>query len=106
MALRSRLLPPVRSCRTLPKDFLKGEGELAARIRSFDWTSTTLGPIERWPQSLETVTELIVNSPAPIVLLCGEDGYMIQYSYFAGGGHPQLPGSETSSLEIGALDGP
>ena len=90
MALRSRLLPPVRSCRTLPKDFLKGGGELAARIRSFDWTSTSLGPIERWPQSLETVAELIVHSPAPIVLLWGEDGYMIYndaYLYFAGRRH-------------------
>src|SRR5271168_4359302 len=38
-----------------------------------------------------------------------KDGYMIYndaYSYFAGGRHPQLLGSETSSLEIGALDGP
>jgi len=33
------------------------------------------------------VAELIVHSPAPIVLLWGEDGYMIYndaYSYFAG----------------------
>ena len=72
-------------------------GELAALIRQFDWARTGLGPLPAWPQSLKTVTETLLRSPVPIVLLWGEDGIMIYndaYSGFAGGRHPQLLGSK------------
>ncbi len=68
---------------------------MAERIRAFDWGSTSLGPIERWPQSLRTVTELLARSPVPMVLLWGADGYMIYndaYSVFAGRRHPRILG--------------
>jgi len=77
--------------------FPLGGGELGALIRRFDWSSTSLGPIEAWPQSLKTVTGMLLLSPVPIVLLWGEDGVMIYndaYSVFAGGRHPQLLGSK------------
>ena len=77
-------------------DFLKGSGEMATRIRAFDWASTPLGPIGTWPQSLKTATGLLIASPVPIVMLWGEPGVMIYndaYSVFAGGRHPQLLGS-------------
>jgi PAS domain S-box-containing protein len=69
---------------------------MAVRIRSYDWASTPLGPIETWPQSLKTATGLLIASPVPIVMLWGEPGVMIYndaYSVFAGGRHPQLLGS-------------
>jgi PAS domain S-box-containing protein len=72
-------------------------GEVAALIRQFDWTTTGLGPLSAWPQSLKTVTEILLRSPVPIVLLWGPDGIMIYndaYSGFAGGRHPQLLGSK------------
>jgi PAS domain S-box-containing protein len=72
-------------------------GELASLIRQFDWTKTSLGRLEAWPQSLKTVAETLLRSPVPIVLLWGEDGIMIYndaYSVFAGGRHPQLLGSK------------
>jgi PAS domain S-box-containing protein len=72
-------------------------GEVAALIRRFDWTSTGLGPLSAWPQSLKTVTEILLRSPVPIVLLWGADGIMIYndaYSVFAGGRHPKLLGSK------------
>jgi PAS domain S-box-containing protein len=76
--------------------FLAGDGEMAARIAAFDWTSS-LGPISSWPQSLKTTVGLLVHSPLPIVLLWGADGIMIYndaYSVFAGGRHPQALGSK------------
>ncbi|MDB5654633.1 MAG: sensor hybrid histidine kinase [Tardiphaga sp.] len=76
--------------------FLQGGGETGALIRDHDWSATSLGPIESWPQSLKTATGLLVHSPVPIVMLWGEDGVMIYndaYSVFAGGRHPQLLGS-------------
>jgi len=74
-----------------------GGGELGELIRRFDWSTTSLGPLDRWPQSLKTVTGMLLLSPVPIVLLWGEDGVMIYndaYSGFAGGRHPQLLGSK------------
>jgi PAS domain S-box-containing protein len=50
-----------------------------------------------WPQSLKTVTDTLLRSPVPMVLLWGEDGVMIYndaYSGFAGGRHPRLLGSK------------
>jgi hypothetical protein len=77
--------------------FLSGGGDLGARIAGFDWSTTPLGPIETWPQSLKTATSLILRSPVPLVMLWGEDGIMIYndaYSVFAGQRHPQLLGSK------------
>jgi PAS domain S-box-containing protein len=76
-------------------DFLRGSGELPALIRAFDWTSTPLGPIETWPQSLKTATGLLLASPVPIVMLWGPEGVMIYndaYSGFARERHPNLLG--------------
>ncbi|MEI6202899.1 MAG: PAS domain-containing protein, partial [Enhydrobacter sp.] len=69
---------------------------MAQRISAFDW-SKSLGPPADWPQSLKTAVGILVHSPVPIVLLWGEDGYMLYndaYSVFAGGRHPQLLGSK------------
>src|ERR1700733_14363569 len=77
--------------------FPTGGGELGGLIRQFDWSKTSLGPLAAWPQSLKTVTETLLRSPVPIVLLWGKDGVMIYndaYSAFAGGRHPQLLGSK------------
>jgi hypothetical protein len=57
--------------------FPSGGGELGALIRQFDWTKTSLGPLSAWPQSLKTITDTLLRSPVPIVLLWGEDGVMI-----------------------------
>jgi PAS domain S-box-containing protein len=72
-------------------------GELAELIRQFDWAKTSLGPLVAWPQSLKTITDTLLQSPVPIVLLWDEDGIMIYndaYSGFAGGRHPKLLGSK------------
>ncbi|SEO38843.1 Signal transduction histidine kinase [Luteibacter sp. UNC138MFCol5.1] len=77
--------------------WLDGAGEVGELIRSMDWTPTGLGPPESWPQSLRTVTGMLLLSPVPIVLLWGEKGIMIYndaYSVFAGNRHPALLGSE------------
>ena len=52
-------------------------GEMAERVRAFDWTKTPLGPIAQWPQSLKTAVSMVLLSPVPIVMLWGDDGIMI-----------------------------
>jgi PAS domain S-box-containing protein len=82
---------------TGPSDFFGGGGETGALIRAFNWGQTSLGPISAWPQSLKTATALLVHSPVPIVMLWGEEGFMLYndaYSHFAGARHPNLLGSK------------
>src|SRR5579872_3695284 len=51
-----------------PPPLFSGGGEMGERIRSFDWAKTSLGPIDRWPESLKTAVRICVGSRNPIVL--------------------------------------
>ncbi|WP_085725681.1 PAS domain-containing sensor histidine kinase [Pseudomonas sp. R37(2017)] len=76
-------------------------GEMAGRIRAFDWSLTELGPLDSWSKSLGSAVQLMLASPLPMVMLWGRSGYMIYndaYSKFAGGRHPYLLGS---AVELG-----
>ncbi|MGE8149705.1 ATP-binding protein [Pseudomonas vancouverensis] len=71
-------------------------GEMAGRIRAFDWSRTELGALGSWSKSLSSSVQLMLASPLPMVMLWGPSGYMIYndaYSAFAGGRHPYLLGS-------------
>jgi PAS domain S-box-containing protein len=70
--------------------------EMKTLIAAFDWSSTSIGPIGSWPQSLKTTVDTVTASPVPLVLLWGPDGIMIYndaYAGFAGSRHPKLLGS-------------
>ena len=54
-------------------NFAAGTGEMAGLIRSFDWASTPLGPIETWPQSLRTVVRVLLNSHHPMYVFWGPE---------------------------------
>ncbi|MGA2409416.1 MAG: ATP-binding protein, partial [Candidatus Binataceae bacterium] len=43
-------------------EFLSGSGEVASLMRSSDWTHTSLGPPEKWPESLKTVVRIMLDS--------------------------------------------
>jgi PAS domain-containing protein len=45
-------------------DFLSGGGEMGARMRAFDWTTTPLGPPEAWPQHLKNAIALFLGGAA------------------------------------------
>ncbi|MGO4376689.1 ATP-binding protein [Pseudoduganella sp. RAF53_2] len=46
--------------------FLASPGELGRLIAEFDWSTTPLGPLENWPQSLRTSVSLMLNTTHPI----------------------------------------
>ncbi len=51
----------------------EANGEMAARIREFDWASTSLGPIQGWPQSLKTIVDLMLASRSMMSLVWGSE---------------------------------
>jgi signal transduction histidine kinase/DNA-binding response OmpR family regulator len=53
--------------------WLAGGGEMGARIRGLDWASTSLGPPERWPQSLRSAVSILLPSKAQICLFWGPE---------------------------------
>ncbi|MDU9021378.1 ATP-binding protein [Pseudomonas corrugata] len=77
------------------------DGEMARRIRAYDWRQTELGPIEHWSASLRSAVQVLLASPLPMVMLWGRQGFMIYndaYAEFAGGRHPYLLGC---AVELG-----
>lgn len=59
------------------RDFLSGPSELGTLIRAVDWSSSKLGPIEGWPQSLRTSVSTCLNSRFAIVIWWGPDLIML-----------------------------
>jgi PAS domain S-box-containing protein len=52
---------------------IAGQGEMAARIRSYNWAQTPLGPIEEWSETLVASVNLMLHSPFPTILSWGPE---------------------------------
>ncbi|WP_426104248.1 EAL domain-containing protein [Massilia sp. TSP1-1-2] len=52
-------------------------GAMATRIRSHDWTTTCLGPIHTWPQSLRAAVEIVLQMSLPAILCWGRHAIVI-----------------------------
>ena len=80
-------------------EVFQGGGELGQRMRAFDWTSTPLGPVEQWPQSLKTCVRIILTSRQPMFVWWGEsliNLYNDAYKSIVGGKHPAALGTPAS----------
>ena len=81
--------------------FLAGGGECGERIRAIDWATTSLGPVEQWPQSLRTSVSICLNSNFPICIYWGPDLVLIYNDFWApipGNKHPWAIGK--TALEV------
>src|SRR6201995_3041124 len=58
-------------------DFLAGGGEMGALTRAFDWSKTSLGSPQTWPQSLRGTVRLVLNSGHPMFIWWGPE--LIQF---------------------------
>lgn len=56
-----------------PLRFLAGDGEMAERIRSFDWATTALGPPQDWPLSLRTTVAMMLRTRHPVFIFWGAE---------------------------------
>ena len=54
-------------------DWLISCGGMSDLIRTMDWSTTSLGSRDSWPQNLRTVVNLILSSSFPMAILWGSD---------------------------------
>src|SRR5262245_865085 len=98
----------------VPKDMgvvLEAGGEMGGRVADFDWSATSLGPMEDWPASVRSLVRTTLTSRFPIVLWFGDDLTLVYndgYRPMLGEKHPDAlgrPGKEVWA-EIWDIIGP
>ncbi len=60
-------IPPAQSDVDRNSSLFAGGGDMGESMRAFDWASTPLGPVERWPQSLKTSVNELLSRVDPSV---------------------------------------
>src|SRR5215469_11637495 len=77
----------------LIESMFAGGGEMGARMRALDWSTTALGPPEQWPQSLQICIRIVLGSGYPM-LICWRPEYTMIYNDafrpIQGAKHPAL----------------
>ncbi|HKF44415.1 MAG TPA: sigma 54-interacting transcriptional regulator [Thermoanaerobaculia bacterium] len=58
---------------SLIESVFAGGGEMGARMRAFDWSTTALGAVEQWPQSLRICVRIMLAAGYPFSILWGPD---------------------------------
>jgi PAS domain S-box-containing protein len=77
------------------------DGEMAERIRTFQWHGSAIGPIETWPSALETTLALCLNTDIPSAIYWGKDFrvlYNDAWAPIAGEKHPWALGRAASEV--------
>ena len=63
-----RAAPP-----TFSQNSIFGTGEMAERTRAFDWSQTSVGPIDQWPEALLITVNTMLATRHPMFLWWGKD---------------------------------
>ena len=82
-------------------EFLSGGGELGELIRQKDWSATSLGPVNEWPNSLRTCIRIMLTSRQPMWIGWGHElikFYNDPYKTIVGGKHPWALGQPASEV--------
>jgi len=66
--------PPLASA---PGAHLSPETEMGRLVAAHNWSTTPLGPIDRWPQTLTTAVGICLSSRFPMLICWGPDLRMI-----------------------------
>jgi PAS domain S-box-containing protein len=84
-----------------------GGGKMGARMRAFDWTTTVLGPVEQWPQSLRACVRIVLGAGHPMLISWGSDYTMLYndaYGVVVGTKHPGALGRSCREVLAEAWD--
>ena len=109
--LRASAEPPDGPPDTTLEDLFPGGSEMAGRMRQHDWSRTSIGPVEKWPQSLKTSVSTCLDCAFPIVIWWGADLsilYNDEYRLILGAKHPGALGEHGAKVwaEIWPIVGP
>ncbi len=77
------------------------DGEMAERIRSFDWQGSSFGPIIDWPHELQSTLALCLNTDIPTAIYWGKDLRLLYndaWAPIAGEKHPWALGRPASEV--------
>ena len=88
-------------------DFLASPGDMARRIREYDWTKTALGPPASWSMPLKTLVGLMLSSVQPMFMAWGVDQTWLYNDAFVpilGDKHPIARQHLVVRLRAGAAD--
>jgi PAS domain S-box-containing protein len=82
-------------------------GSTSERIAELDWSQTSLGKIDDWPEIVRSTVLLVLKSPLAMATLWGPDGILIYndaYADVAGSRHPGLLGMKVLEAWPEAVD--
>uniref|UniRef100_A0ACD5GSF6 Uncharacterized protein n=1 Tax=Desertifilum tharense IPPAS B-1220 TaxID=1781255 RepID=A0ACD5GSF6_9CYAN len=85
----------------LPETVFAGGSEMAALMRSRDWSQSPLSPVDTWPQSLKTGIRIILGSRYPMFIWWGASlihFYNDAYISVLGKRHPQALGKSAREI--------
>lgn len=92
----SSSVPGTQADSPAPRSRIMGTGLMPDLVRAFDWSSTPLGPIEQWSDTLVSNVNQILFAPIPAILSWGAD-FTFFYNEAAipalQGKHPQALGA-------------
>lgn len=71
--------------------FLSGGGEMARRIRDYDWSQHPFGPAETWPQALRAALVICLNSAFPTAIYWGPELRLLYNDAWSGVPGPRHP---------------
>ena len=85
-----------------PADVFPDGTEMAARMRALDWSTTPLGPVHEWPQSLRTAVRIVLTSRFAMWMAWGPDLTFFYNDAYArmtlGKKHPWALGRQTRDV--------
>jgi DNA-binding NtrC family response regulator/signal transduction histidine kinase len=96
-----------RSQRQLIESVFAGGGDMGARMRAVDWSTTVLGPVEKWPQSLRACVRIMLGAGHPMLISWGPDYTMLYndaYGVVVGTKHPGALGRSCREVLAEAWD--
>ena len=84
-----------------------GGGDMGARMRAVDWSTTGLGPVEQWPLSLRACVRIVLGAGHPMLISWGPDYIMLYndaYGVVVGTKHPGALGRSCREVLAEAWD--
>jgi signal transduction histidine kinase/DNA-binding response OmpR family regulator len=81
---------------TEPSDVLAGGGEMGALMRAIDWSTTPVGPVDAWPQSLRTALSILLETGFPMYIAWGPE-----FTQFYNDGYRPILGSTKHPAAMG-----